>query len=264
MRATNPSGIVTTTSGGKAVKVVVSWADNTADGRTLDIYGKNSAYSGSADLYSNSTQGELIGSIVNGTSIELDIDGDYEYIGMRSRANAMYIESITIKCSSGSTYDNLAIRFSGVISTSDWNALNSESPIQGFGMMFSSSVSELVDTYNDALDTAGSMAGAITSIKNNASIKYFDNSVISDQVHDGAQQVALPDVSGTNYVWSLYKTVSMQNFKKPYYAVAFIKLQNELVFLGETSVSAQDLANALKTRMTHDDGQSRMAAINLF
>lgn len=90
------SGIVTTKSGGKVKKIVVTWHSNTTDGRTLDIYGKNSAYSAASDLYSTSTQGTKLGSIVEPTSTELTITGDYEYIGLRSNSGAMYITQIQI------------------------------------------------------------------------------------------------------------------------------------------------------------------------
>ncbi len=90
------SGIVTTKSGGKAKKIVVEWNNGTTSGRTLDVYGKNSAYSAATDLYNTSTQGTKIGSIVCGTSTELVITGDYEYIGLRSKSSAMYLTSISI------------------------------------------------------------------------------------------------------------------------------------------------------------------------
>ena len=96
LRATNPSGIVTTKSGGKAKKIVVEWNSGTAEGRTLDVYGKNSAYSEATDLYNTSTRGTKLGSIVFGKSTELVIDGDYEYIGLRSNSGAMYLTSISI------------------------------------------------------------------------------------------------------------------------------------------------------------------------
>ena len=92
----NNSGIVTTKSGGKAKKVAVEWQSSTSAGRTLNIYGKNSAYSTPTDLYSTSTQGTLLGTIVYGTSTELVIEGDYEYIGMRSASDPMYLTSISI------------------------------------------------------------------------------------------------------------------------------------------------------------------------
>ena len=97
LRSSNSnSGVITTASGGKAKKVTVVWNSNTADDRTLDIYGKNSAYSAATDLYNNSNQGTKLGSIIYGTSTELTINGDYEYIGLRSNSGAMYLTSISI------------------------------------------------------------------------------------------------------------------------------------------------------------------------
>lgn len=89
------SGIVTTTSGGKLRKVVVEWNEGTAAGRTLDIYGKSTAYVSPNDLYEDE-KGEKIGSVVCGTSTEVTIEGDYEYIGIRSNNGAMYLTSITL------------------------------------------------------------------------------------------------------------------------------------------------------------------------
>ena len=100
----NNSGIITTTSGGKVKKVVVDWYSSTAAGRALNIYGKNSAYtfenSGTnvtvSDLYNNSKQGTLLGTIVKGTSTQLAITNDYTYIGIRSADAALYCNSISI------------------------------------------------------------------------------------------------------------------------------------------------------------------------
>ena len=101
------SGIVTTASGGRAKKVVVEWNTNTSAGRTLDIYGKNSAYSAATDLYGDN-KGTKLGSIAKGTSTELTISGDYEYIGLRSNSGAMYLTSITITWETGGPTKNYA------------------------------------------------------------------------------------------------------------------------------------------------------------
>ena len=96
LRTTNSnSGIVTTASGGKVSKIVVTWHTATADGRTLDIYGKNTAYSAATDLYATNTQGTKLGSIKNG-STTLTINGDYKFIGLRSNSGAMYLTEIKI------------------------------------------------------------------------------------------------------------------------------------------------------------------------
>lgn len=96
LRSTSASGIVTTTSGGKVKSITVVWNSNTASGRTLTVYGKNSAYSSSGDLYDTSTRGTVLGTIVYGTSTTLTINGDYEYIGFRSASNALYLTSVSI------------------------------------------------------------------------------------------------------------------------------------------------------------------------
>lgn len=92
------SGVVTTTSGGKVKKISVVWEEHTADGRTLNIYGKNTAYTAATDLYASDKQGTLLGTIVKGTnnSTELTISGDYEYIGFRSASDAIYLTSVSI------------------------------------------------------------------------------------------------------------------------------------------------------------------------
>ena len=82
----NNSGIVTTTSGGNARKVTVSWGNMETDKeRVINIYGKNSKYSTPTDLFSTtkSTQGTLLGTLKYGTSTSLTISGDYAFIGIR-------------------------------------------------------------------------------------------------------------------------------------------------------------------------------------
>ncbi len=95
------SGVVMTTSGGNVTKVAVTWSSSTQSGRTLNVYGKNSAYSAATDLYNASNQGTLIGTIVCGTSTELDITKDYAFIGFRSDDGAMYLDEVDITIGGG-------------------------------------------------------------------------------------------------------------------------------------------------------------------
>ena len=85
-----------TASGKKVTKVTVTWHSDTVAGRTLEIYGKASAYTQATDLYNDSSKGTLLGTIVKGTSTELTITGDYSYIGLRSSADAMYLTEVDI------------------------------------------------------------------------------------------------------------------------------------------------------------------------
>ena len=96
LRSSNSnSGIVSTTSGGTVKKVKVTWNSATTSGRTINIYGSNSAYSAPSDLY-GSNSGTLLGTIVYGTSTELDITGDYTHIGIRSASGALYLTTVEI------------------------------------------------------------------------------------------------------------------------------------------------------------------------
>lgn len=102
------SGIVSTTSGGRISKVFVKWNSNTADKRTLDVYGSNTAYSSASDLYDINKYGKKLGSIVNGTSTELAISDtcNYAYVGVRSNKDAMYLDSIAFTWGGGTTYSD--------------------------------------------------------------------------------------------------------------------------------------------------------------
>ena len=100
------SGIITTTSGGTVSKVVVDWNTNTDSSRTLDIYGKNTAYSSPADLYGDN-KGTKIGSINKGTDTELNITGEYAFIGVRSNSGALFMNSLSI------TWGGSGIAYSG-------------------------------------------------------------------------------------------------------------------------------------------------------
>ena len=96
------SGIVSTTSGGKLKKVVLNWADNTALGRIVQIYGSNTAYTAPTDLYGDN-KGTLLAELNINDAIEtgrvstLEVTDDYEYVGIRSQADALYLTSVEIE-----------------------------------------------------------------------------------------------------------------------------------------------------------------------
>lgn len=95
----NNSGIVVNKSSGYVKSVTVSWNSNTSNGRTLDIYGKHTAYDAATDLYASDAtkQGTKVGSITKGTSTTYTFTDNFEYIGLRSSSGAMYLTSISIE-----------------------------------------------------------------------------------------------------------------------------------------------------------------------
>lgn len=97
----NNSGIVTTKSPGKVVSVAVTYADNTASGRTINVYGYNDVIAEPSGLYGTDAPTAL-GEIVNGTSTSYTFGEDFDYVGLRSKSGAMYIEKIEITWETGS------------------------------------------------------------------------------------------------------------------------------------------------------------------
>ena len=181
------SGIVTTASGGKVTKVAVTWNSNTTSGRTLDVYGKNTAYSAATDLYNSSTQGTKLGSIVCGTSTELTISGDYTFVGLRSNSGAMYLDKIEITWDNGSTpVVKTDPTFNGLSDLSiDWDATltltQGTTGTENFltdGTVTLSSLNEDVVTISGFTITPVAVGTAMISVSTTATTDYNAGSVM--------------------------------------------------------------------------------------
>ena len=93
---TNDSyGIYSSKSGGYIRKITINWNENTKSGRIIDLYGSHTPF----ESYSNISKGTKINSdgIVYGKTNEVTILDNYEYIGIKSRSGAQYINSITFE-----------------------------------------------------------------------------------------------------------------------------------------------------------------------
>lgn len=96
------SGIVSTTSGGKISSVEVVWNEtDTTAGRTLWVYGSNTAYATPDELYATATSGTKVGEIVCGTSTSVEFTDEYAYVAVRCKENALYLTSITFNWEAG-------------------------------------------------------------------------------------------------------------------------------------------------------------------
>ena len=92
------AGIVTTTSPGRVKRITINWNSNTGVDRAVTVYGKNTAYSGSSELYDNDAKGTSLGTITCGsekTPTSLLIDGDYKYFGIYA-PNPVYIDQVSV------------------------------------------------------------------------------------------------------------------------------------------------------------------------
>ena len=93
------AGIVTTGSGGTVASVTIYFAN---DAKSVDIYGKHTAYSSASDLFDKNDKGILITNVITSKSgVVISIPDDYEYIGIRSNSGATYLTKIEITWDDG-------------------------------------------------------------------------------------------------------------------------------------------------------------------
>jgi len=169
INADNPKGIVSTTSGGRVSKVTLVWDNSTSSGRTVQVYGSNTAYTSSSDLFDNSKKGTLLGTIVYGTSTELNVTGDYKYVGLRSSANALYLSSVSIKWDKGTpagynnyTTDNRAS--AGIAFTNASVDVKLTSGYTGQALTNPNSLGVTYSSTDETVATVNSLTGVITEL----------------------------------------------------------------------------------------------------
>lgn len=231
------SGIVVSsnTNGIKATSVNVVWNSSTPNGKILKVYGKNTAYDSPSDLYGSDT-GTSLGSIKYGTSTSLTIDGEYEYIGVKSDDGAIWLSSFSIQWDGSATtysYSDVSVRFTGLLSQDLWNELDTEDHvIAGFGVM---------------ITAASSYVSGTKTIK-----EQYQSAVMSTNNPDVTENIvnyfvpketkATPTAKGNDYYWNLKYSISETNFKTVYVAAAYIKTATEYVFFNQAKYSVKTLA----------------------
>ena len=255
LRDNSGSGIVTSGNlyNSEAKRIRIKWTVDTGNNdKTVDIYGKNVAYSGASDLFNNSTRGTFIKSVSYADKDENDeeiveIGTIYKYIGIRSSSGATYLASIDFEWNTYE-YSDVAIRFGNFMKKSLWVALDSESPIQGYGVMLSTSdylrTETIKDKYEDVL-VGDAFDDAIDDICESGHIKNFYTSLASKEHPDLATEEQKGTLDGDYYIWNLYKSVATANITKTYAAAAYIRVADEIIFLTQESASVKSLAGDL-------------------
>ena len=229
------AGIVTTDNETVHVakKFTVVWDSHTSQGNSISIFGKNTPYASALDLYDEDTRGDCIDTLSYGNEkTSFKITDSYKYIGIVS-SGLVYLTSVEIQWGDLTHYEysDLAIRFGGTISKGLYERLNTESTVLGYGVMLSTK------SFLDGDDLKD----------------YYDPALIDQiNVKNFSSTGAFPTlVNNTDYVWNLYKTIPVsaedpeESYKETYVAVAYIKIQGEVIFLDEVEASAKSLAHDL-------------------
>ncbi len=238
MRDNSDSGIVSTTSGGKAKKVTVTWNSNTVDGRTLNVYGKNTAYTASSDLYDDEKKGTLLGTIVYGTSTEFTITGDYEYIGLCSNKGAMYLDEIDIDWTAGTpdTYSG----YCTTVPEDDRTAVNIET--------FTATNTTLVIGNTSTTDVTNDQDGwtpAYIYTSDNTSVATVSDEGVITAVAKGTANITVTlniPISGGSYKKGTTSSRSIEiTVTKPFHTVTFMANGSEV-----SSTSVEEDATIVK------------------
>jgi hypothetical protein len=85
------SGIVTIASGGNVKSVKITVGDGN---KQVNVYTSNAPYTSASDLFDEEKCGTLAGSLTSTGTI--NIQGDYQYVGIRSDNGAIYLAKIEI------------------------------------------------------------------------------------------------------------------------------------------------------------------------
>ncbi len=95
--STQHSGIIISANkkGYIASTISISWNTGSSTDRVLEIYGNHKAYTDPNNLYDTDLNGKKIVEL-NHQITEIDLSGEYNFIGLRSKDGAIYINSITI------------------------------------------------------------------------------------------------------------------------------------------------------------------------
>ena len=234
------SGIVVTdnTTGYAAKSITVKWNDATSADRTIQIYGKNTSYTAATNLYGNNTCGTLLAELCidDATNNELSYEftTPYAFIGIKSKSGAQYVNSFQIGWEKTVySYENLAIRFGGRIDADLWTRLDTESSIQGYGVLLSTYEYLNAQVEKDLKNYFESADGI--------NVKKFTNA----DTYPDHELKAEPTLKDGYRVWNLYKQVRLEDATKDYVGVAFIQINGEVVFLNSLRTSVKKLAQEL-------------------
>ena len=137
------------------------------------------------------------------------------------------------------SYTDVAIRFGGKIAPALWNRLNTESTIEGYGVLLATSDlgSDSIENWYNAYKTdSNTVEEALAELVTDGVVANYSKSV-AEKAH--------PTQVGDLYSWNLYYRIgnTKAELLEEYTAVAYIKIHNSIVFLQQDTVSAKSLAS---------------------
>ena len=155
------------------------------------------------------------------------------------------------------TFSKTSIRFGGFMDKTLWDRLDDESEIQGYGVLVSTdtylgaeSFEEWYEFFDGEIVGDHTQKDVIDELIDGNHIKGFYTAVPGGKEHPAeatTDQKAYMGVDAGDdyYVWTYRKNVAEADLTTDYVGVAFIVIDGDIVFLQQTTASAQSLAQDL-------------------
>ena len=143
------------------------------------------------------------------------------------------------------SYNNLAMRFGGYVDKDLWDILDASLDIQGYGLLFADNDdlggSTIMEVYDVARDGGNNTIDQALASMSTFDVINYDN---TNTKHEPALK-STPTLVGNEYRWALYMPITFAEVLDDYSAVAYIRVNNDIVFLGEISTYAAEVADQL-------------------
>ena len=159
------------------------------------------------------------------------------------------------------TYSDVSIRFGGLISKANWDALN-EFEIEEYGVIYTTAEQldgqTIEQKYNSYKTDDRSINQALSLFIDEENYKRarvtidLFNTKPPAIATDAQKALMGEDINQVYYTWTLRKGVG-ENYTKFYNAVAYLKTSDKMVFFNEASESAKHLAAISLARTSVDD-----------
>ena len=248
----NASGFLYAKSSPVNAKLKTVSVASVTSGKTINVYGSNTPYSGAPT-------GDPIATL-SSTSLSYAFENVFKYIALKGTASSTEVGTITIAYEAMSakeiieynvssttslyyqyhkddggnfTYSNVALRFGALLDKTLWAGINN---IEGYGVLVSTKDEIGTDNVKDYYDLAEAGVGGVD---------YFYKPLSQKPEPSTATAAQKGDLEGDYYIWNVFYNIPSSALTDEYIAVAFIKTTSEIIFMQEIRTSAAKIAHDL-------------------
>lgn len=196
---------------------------------------------------STSTTGAIY---LTGLNIYYSVKTAKEIIEHSATLSSLSYSNYTKVSENNYTFTDLCIRFGCFISQDLWDDLDDDLDIRGYGVILSSGNAEIEGLYNAAKDEGDTVEEALDEFCDGSNIRRFYTGLTQSKTHPAEATTEQKEYMGvdtgdTYYIWTLGKGISSEQLTTVYNVVAYIIVDDDIVFLDAAKESTKTLAASL-------------------